>query len=259
LSALRNAGSWAILVIGVLLLAAILLMLRFTVATDYLYHALVKDPERTAPAGPVIVSPADGTVLYVRRIRDGIIPQVVKNGVEVPVVEHLKSEPIRPFGDGYLVGIYMNTQGVHLNRIPNSGTVRRRVVYNGPHMDMTEAERTIILTQMIPGLVTARKLLGLPPHDIESSADFVLQSARETLAIEDERGAYLYVVRIADYYVGKILTWVSEGQEVERGAKLGMITWGSQTDLFIEETPGLAVTVEPGDYVYGGETVLATY
>ena len=38
-----------------------------------------------------------------------------------------------------------------------------------------------------------------------------------------------------------------------------MITWGSQTDLFIEETPGMQIEVRVGDYVYGGETVLATY
>ena len=102
-------------------------------------------------------------------------------------------------------------------------------------------------------------MLGLEPFAIEDKADYVLKSARETLAIEDERGAYVYVVRIADYWVGKILTWVGEGEQVERGQKLGMITWGSQTDLFIESTPGIEIRVKPGDYVYGGETIVATY
>ena len=64
---------------------------------------------------------------------------------------------------------------------------------------------------------------------------------------------------IADYYVGKILTWVDEGQKVARGQKLGMITWGSQTDVLFEETPGMKVLVRPGEYAYGGETVIATY
>jgi phosphatidylserine decarboxylase len=126
-------------------------------------------------------------------------------------------------------------------------------------MDMTAAETRIIVSQLIPGLVSLRKLFGIPPHDIENEADFILQSARETLEIEDERGAHLYVVRIADYYVGKILTWVGEGEQYERGEKIGMITWGSQTDLFIEETTGLQITVDAGDYVYAGETVVAQY
>ncbi len=248
-----------LLVLGLVALAATIVALQLPRATDYMYHALVKDPERTAPAGPAIVAPADGTVLYVRRIRDGVIPEVVKRGVAVPIADHLKGEPVRPFGDGYLIGIYMNTQGVHINRVPNSGTVRRQIVFNGPHMDMSAAELEIILAQLIPGRITARKLLGRAPFDIADKADFVLKSARETLAIEDERGAYLYVVRIADYYVGKILTWIEPGQQVARGEKLGMITWGSQTDLFIEDSPGLALAVDSGQYVYAGETVLATY
>ena len=250
---------WGLFSLGVLALVAMIVLLRLTVVTDYMYAALVKDPERTAPDGPVIVAPADGTVLYVRRITDGIIPRVVKRGVEVPIVEHIKTEPSRPFKDGYLIGIYMNTHGVHINRMPNNGTVKRRIVFNGPHMDMTAAETRIIVSQMIPGLVSMRKLLGIPPHDIENESDFILKSARETLEIEDERGAYLYVVRIADYYVGKILTWVGEGEQVERGEKIGMITWGSQTDLFIEGTPGLRIAVDAGDYVYAGETVIAKY
>jgi len=124
---------------------------------------------------------------------------------------------------------------------------------------MTAAETRIILTGLLPGLVTLKKLLGLSPFGIEGEADFVLKSARETLVLEDERGKKLYVVRIADYYVGKILTWVQEGERVERGQRMGLISWGSQTDLYVEETPGLRMVVEVGDYVYGGESVLATY
>ncbi len=255
----RRLSSWGLFVGGLAALVVVILLLRLAIATDFMYHALVKDPERTAPEGRVIVAPADGTVLYVRRVESGVIPYVVKRGVPVPIVDHLKLEPARPFDRGYLIGIYMNTQGVHVNRMPDHGTLRQQVIFNGPHMDMSRAESRIILTQMIPGLVSLRKLLGLPPHDIADAADFVLKSARETLVIEDDRGAHLYVVRIADFYVGKILTWIGAGQRVERGQRIGMITWGSQTDLLIEETPGLRVVVDPGEYVYGGQTVVAEY
>ena len=256
---MRRILAWGLFGVGLLLLVGIVAALRLTVATDFLYHSMVKDPERTAPTGPVIVAPADGTVLYVRRITDGVIPEVIKKGVAVPVIDHIKAEPTRPLADGYLIGIFMNTQGVHVNRFPNTGTVERQIVFNGPHMDMTAAETEVILGQLVPGRVTLKKLLGMPPFDIEDKADFVLQSARETLVLRDERGAYIYIVRIADYWVGKILTWVEVGQPVATGQRLGMITWGSQTDLFIEYTPGAKVTVDVGDYVYGGETIVATY
>ena len=248
-----------VLAIGLLTLGTLFLMLRLTVATDFMYHAMVKDPVRVPPEGPVMVSPADGVVLYVRRIEDGVIPEVVKRGVPVPVVDHLKDQPIRPFKSGWLIGIYMNTHGVHVNYLPTNGILRKQYIYNGPHMDMTDAEVNIILNQMMPGMVTAKKALGMEPYALEENADFILESARETLALEDERGKYTYIVRIADYWVGKILTWVAEGDEVSRGQKLGMITWGSQTDLFIEDSPGLEIEAEVGDYLYGGVSIVATY
>lgn len=255
----RKLAGRILFMVGLVLLGVTVVLLRLATVTDYAYHALVKDPERTAPAGPVIVAPADGVVLYVKEIRDGVIPEVVKRGVRVPVVDHLKEEPPRPIESGFLIGIFMNTHGVHVNRSPVNGVVERQVVFNGPHMEMTSAELEVILRQLIPGRVALRKLFRLPPFDLEDKADFVLHSARETLILRDERDSYVYVVRIADYYVGKILTWVREGGPVERGEKIGMITWGSQTDILFESTPGTEVKVEPGDYVYAGETVLATY
>jgi phosphatidylserine decarboxylase len=252
-----------LLVAGVVAGSALLLgqlaLLRLARVTDFAYHALVKDPERVAPEGRVLVAPADGIVLYVRPVHAGVAPEVVKRGVAVPVADALKWEPEPPFGDGWLIGIYMNTHGVHINRMPDAGLVERRIVWNGPHLEMTAAETTIILTQLVPGLVTLRKLVGLPPYAIEDEADFVLKSARETLAVRDAEGARFFVVRIADYYVGRILTWVAEGARVARGEKIGMITWGSQTDLLLEERPGLRVEVEPGDRVYAGESVVARY
>lgn len=247
------------LLVGLAALGVVLLLLRMTVITDYLYAATVKDPDRTPPPGNVIVAPADGTVLYVRRVTGGVVPEVVKRGVRVPLGDHLKYRPDRPPADGWLIGIYMNSDGVHVNRVPIGGRVLRRVVYNGPHMDMSPTERTVILTQLVPGLVALRKLLGLAPYAIENRADYVLKSARETLLIEDLRGARVWVVRIADYWVGKILTWVAEGDTVETGQRLGMITWGSQTDVFVEDSPGLTVRAQVGKFVHGGETVLATY
>ena len=54
-------------------------------------HATVKDPQRTIPIGDNIVSPADGTVLYVKPIADGVIPEVVKRGVPIPLDELIKA------------------------------------------------------------------------------------------------------------------------------------------------------------------------
>jgi len=242
---------------GLLLLTAMVVGLRFAAVNDRLGRAILRDPERTPPQGDVLVAPADGHILYVRRFEGGVLPEVVKKGVPVPVTEHLKTGGGPD--SGWLVGIYMNTHGVHVNRVPDGGRLVRQTIFNGPHMNMTSAELRIVLGQLVPGRVTLRKLLGKDPYAIEGEADFVLKSARETLEFEDARGKAVFVVRIADFYVGKILTWVGEGDEVSRGQRLGMITWGSQTDILFEDSPGLRVAVRPGQYVYAGETILASY
>lgn len=256
---MRRFAGVATLVIGLIALTITLILLRFAQVTDFMYHRLVKDPERHPPAGRVIVAPADGRVIYVRHVTGGVIPEIVKRGVQVPLADHLKFKISEPFPDGTLVGIFMAWNGVHVNRVPIAGKVRRRIVFNGPHMDMSPTERTVILTQLIPGWVSVKKFLGMPPYNLDDKADYILKSARETLVIRDIRSTDVYVVRIADFVVGKILTWIRKGELVRTGQKLGMIALGSQTDLFFEDTPGITLKVEVGQYVYAGETVLATY
>ena len=256
---MRKLGGWAFFIFCSGWLCYMLMLLQFSKATDHLYHALVKDPERVAPQGKVLVAPADGTVIYIRSISAGVIPEVVKKGVAVPIADHLKMQPTGSFDKGYLIGIYMNTQGVHINRVPDRGILKQQFIFNGPHLNMSPAETEIILSQLLPGKVTLQKLLGIEPFDLEDKADYILKSARETLVFEDARQKQLYVIRIADYWVGRILTWIPVGNAVQRGEKLGMITWGSQTDLLFEDSPGLTLQVEVGDYVYAGETIVATY
>ncbi len=246
-------------VFGIWILASQGILLRFAYITEYAYRNCSKDPERKIPSGRVIVAPADGTVLYIKPVTDGIVPEIIKKGVSIPILDHLKVQPLRPVKNGFLIGIYMNTYGVHVNRIPHGGKILRQTIFNGPHMNMTKAETKIIAAQLIPGLVTARKLLNLAPYKIEMESDYILKSARETIEMEDERGKRIYIVRIADYFVGKILTWVQEGQPVSRGERMGMITWGSQTDILFEADASLKIKARVGDYVYGGESVLAEY
>ena len=250
---------WLTLALGLAMLVLVLLLLRLSVVTDYFYHSLVKDPPRQIPAGNNIVSPADGTVLYIKKVQNGIVPEIVKKGIAIPLGEMIKSTPAEPMKDGFLIGIYMNVETVHITRVPVDGAYIKQIVFNGPHMSMSKLEKNVILTSMIPGLVTFKKLLGLEPFSIEKYGDYILKSARETSVFRDARGTPVYVIRIADYWVGKILTWIEEGHQVKKGQKMGIVTWGSQVDICFENTAGLKIHTEVGDYVYAGETILASY
>lgn len=245
--------AWLAWLTSLALLLLVYAGLRLTEATGYLTSRLVKDPERSVPAGDNVVSPADGTVLYVRRFEAGEVPLVIKRRATIPITEFLRFEDGAP-RRGFIVGIYMNTFGVHVNRSPIEGKVVDRRWYNGPQLDMSALEKPLILSALIPGPLALRKALGLAPHQIVADTDYITQSAREVLVIE---GPYrCYVVRIADYYVGKIVTWAESGSSLEKGERLGLITWGSQTDLVIEDDGTLEPLVDEGDYVFGASTAL---
>ncbi len=247
--------------VGMLMLSGVGLLQHFDSVTHHAYYKLVRDPPRHSPLGSVFVAPADGIVLYTKRIERGSIPEMIKKGVSVPVTAHLRGKPqtAAETFSGWLVGIYMPTNGVHINRVALTGKLIHQQVYNGPHLNMTSMEIKIVLGALVPGWITLRKLLGLSPYDITEDGDYILHSSREVLSFKDVRGKHHYLIRIADYWVGRILTWVQHPASVVTGQRLGMIAWGSQTDLLIEDSPGLAITVTEGDLVFAGESVVASY
>ncbi len=205
-----------------------------------------------------MVAPADGIVLYVRRFSNGRVPLVIKRNTPVPVEAIHRMENGSP-SEGVIIGIFMMTYGVHVNRAPIGGKVAGRVWYNGPDVEMTRLEKGLILRSIIPGPEKLLGILGLGLSDLVAESDHILSSARETLVFEGDLRCL--VVRIADYFVGEILTWVSLGELVGKGQRIGMITWGSQTDLIIEIPSGVSLEtpVAEGDHVRAGETVVAKY
>ena len=85
------------------------------------FHAFFRDPERHAPAGRVVVAPADGRVLYVSEVAPHTMPMVVKNGTEIPLTDAPFVGPSEL--PGVLIGIYMFPWSVHVNRAPIGGKV----------------------------------------------------------------------------------------------------------------------------------------
>jgi len=69
----------------------------------------------------------------------------------------------------------------------------------------------------------------------------------------DERIA---VRQIAGVLARRIVSWVSVGDTVVRGQRLGLIQFGSRCDLYLPLATH--IRVKPGDRVAGGETVVAT-
>ena len=106
------------------------------------------------------------------------------------------------------------------------------------------------------GTIIAARDLGrgfFPAMDFRRSHD----NRRRELAFETERGPLL-VVQVAGLLARRIVPWVESGQAVAAGQKVGMITFGSRTDLIVP-VDAAEPLVEPGRRVIGGQTPIARW
>lgn len=183
-----------------------------------------RDPERTPPARPdAILSPADGTVVYIRRAERGALPVLTKAGRSFTVQELTRTATQ---GDHVVIGIALNFLDVHVNRAPTSG-------------DVIEARRH-------PGRFASLKR---PEAIFENErATFVFRRADLELA----------VVLIASRLVRRITTFVNEGESVEAGQRIGAIRFGSQADVVLP-VQSTRVIVAVGDRLRAGETIVAVW
>ncbi|MFH1861001.1 MAG: phosphatidylserine decarboxylase [bacterium] len=204
------------------------------------FYYFFRDPERKIPAGDNIVSPADGTIVYVKEINEGQIPMSVKKGKEIRLEEIANIQHNR-FNKGYIIGIFMSPLSVHINRAPISGKVEQISYFHSKNINM--------------GRMFLNTIFRIRPF--YSGCDHLLQNERNTIIIDGKFP--IAVVQIADVVVHKILCWVKEGQTVTKGERIGLIRMGSQVDIILPAEKGIKIAVKEGEYVYAGQTVLVTY
>jgi len=199
--------------------------LALTFAFAILAYRFYRDPQRNPPAvaDDVVISPADGEVIYVRRSEGGKLPRATKKGRDYDLVELTKT-PLK-HDDAVVIGIAMSFLDVHVNRAPIAGRVRLR--------------------QHFPGRFGS---LGRP--------EMVYENERATTVIE--RGDMeIAMVQIASRLVRQIASYVKVGEDVSLGQRVGVIRLGSQVDVVLPSRPDVVVNVQPGQRVRAGESVLA--
>jgi phosphatidylserine decarboxylase len=225
--------------IGGALLVAALVACAFLL---WRYVWFFRDPPRTPPAQPGLVSPADGTVVYVRTVVPGDTVVSIKQGVEAKVADILRADVART---KLVIGIFMSPFDVHYNRAPLDARVEfiRRHPAIGENMHM--------------GAMHWRTLLNLTPH-YAGSVHIVQNERAVTRFVGTYRDAPLpfYVVQIGARTVNGIDSYVRPGDHVARGQTFGMIRIGSQVDLIVTWREGLEVLVRSGANVRAGETLL---
>lgn len=200
-----------------------------------------RDPKRSPDeTGNVLISPADGMVVYVKEFQDGVVVSE-KLGEAIPIGEILHTG--HPQDSGVMLGIYMSPLDVHYNYAPADGVIHSmnhfQPAVNLPMVDVWEYIKIVWLRRLV-------QLFGRRFH---------LENERMTLFMHCGN-LRLALVLIADKFVSKIRPFVSPGQEVKLGQKLAFIGRGSQVDVLLFGQMA-EVAVRPGDHVLGGQSVLA--
>lgn len=218
------SGNW--LSIAWLLQVGLTWWLAVLAVFAFLAYRFYRDPERAVPNLPgVIISPADGKVIYVRESHNGMLPIATKHGHDYPLRELTKL----PFykDDALVLGISMNFMDVHVNRAPIAGRITLQRHFRGHFGSLRHPE-------------------------------MVFQNERATTVFEREE-LQVAVVQIASRLVRQIVSFAIEGQHMVLGQRFGMIRFGSQVDVVIPSLDSLELLVKPGDVVKAGTSILARY
>ncbi len=126
-------------------------------------------------------------------------------------------------GRGLSISTFLSLHNVHVNRSPVAGKVSAFEEIGG----------------------------GYAPALFESSEG----NRRNRLVIEDETGTSAVVIPKAGAIARRISSWVGVGDEVEAGERIGLIHFGSRTDVILP--PGWEPLVSPGARVRAGLTPIA--
>lgn len=145
------------------------------------------------------------------------------DGKVVQIIE--VDEPAFVHGRALRISIFMNVFNVHVNRYPVSGKVAYVHYNEGKFLNAASDKASLENEQMSVG-------------------------------IESGHGRVL-VRQIAGLIARRIVNYAKVGVEVEQGARMGIIRFGSRVDVFLPTSSKARVRV--GDFPVAGVTVLAEF
>ena len=125
------------------------------------------------------------------------------------------------------VGIFLSVFDVHVNRTPCAGVVKSTRYTPGEFLDARNPE-------------------------------CATRNERNDILIERPTLQDRVMVRqISGAIARRIVCGIRENDVVEKGQRVGMIKFGSRTELYVPSRSLAEVTVKVGDRVKGGETIVA--
>ena len=126
--------------------------------------------------------------------------------------------------DALKVSVFMNVFNVHSNRSPVDGTVKQRWYHAGRFFNAALDKAS-------------------------------LENERNALWFRTRSDQDVTCVQIAGLVARRILCYVGEGAELERGERFGFIRFGSRVDVYLPLDAEVSAAL--GDKVYATESILA--
>jgi phosphatidylserine decarboxylase len=122
------------------------------------------------------------------------------------------------------ISIFMSVFDCHVNRCPHNGRIERIRYTPGAFLNA----------------------------DLDKASE---DNERNGFVLTTAGGIRIGIVQIAGLIARRIVTFVSEGQPVGAGDRIGLIRFGSRVDVFLPE--GIRPLVGTGQTAIAGETVIA--
>jgi phosphatidylserine decarboxylase len=143
------------------------------------------------------------------------------------LVTHIEevSDPDFPAGRALRISIFLSIFNVHVNRVPRDGKVVALRYYPGAFLDARHAE-------------------------------CAQRNEQLWIDLQEPSGRLVRLKQISGAIARRIVCWLKLGEEIQKGQRLGMIKFGSRTDVLVPGGDRVEVLVKVGDMVQGGATVL---
>ncbi len=125
----------------------------------------------------------------------------------------------------YKVSVFMNVFSVHSNRAPTGGTVKDIWYHSGEFVNAA----------------------------LDKASE---HNERNSVWLQTDQGQDIVSVQVAGLVARRILCYVKNGDQLERGQRYGFIRFGSRVDLFLPEDFNCDVSL--GDNVQSGSSVLGS-
>lgn len=168
-----------------------------------------RDPDRVTPQkSSLVIAGADGLV------------SAITHDVALP--HEFEGEE----GRYTRISTFLSVLDVHVNRMPVSGKILRKVYSPGKFINA----------------------------DLDKASE---DNERCSMLIETDAGQKVCVVQIAGLIARRIISEAREEEQALAGKRFGIIRFGSRVDVYVPE--GISPLVCVGQRATGGETVLADF